>query len=101
MINFIKTAVSKTISPNQSELHSAVACTIFTLMQEEIVVTFNESEIFDLIVLTKIIRKKFLEWSGKELSESNPLDYAELYSKFGGNPLVFLNNYQNYLGPIE
>ncbi len=104
MINFIRRGVSKIVPIQQHELNNAVVCSILTTIQEDKPIIFNNTEQFDIVVLAKIIRNKFLSFSkqrNKELSEMTPLEYAEMYELINGNPLVFLNNYQNYLGPIE
>lgn len=104
MINFIRRGVSKIVPIQQHELNNAVVCSIFTTIQEDKPIIFNNIEQFDIVVLAKIIRNKFLSFSkqrNKELSEMTPLEYAEMYESINGNPLIFLNNYQNYLGPIE
>ena len=104
MINFIRRGVSKIVPIQQHELNNAVVCSILTTIQEDKPIIFNNTEQFDIVVLAKIIRNKFLSFSkqrNKELSEMTPLEYAEMYESINGNPLVFLNNYQNNLGPIE
>lgn len=104
MINFIRRGVSKIVPIQQHELNNAVVCSILTTIQEDKPIIFNNIEQFDIVVLTKIIKNKFLSFSkqrNKELSEMTPLEYAEMYESINGNPLIFLNNYQNYLGPIE
>lgn len=104
MINFIRRGVSKIVPTQQYELNNAITCSILTTIQEDKPIILNNNEQFDIVVLTKIIRSKFISFSkqrNKELSEMTPLEYAEMYESINGNPLVFLNNYQNYFGPIE
>ena len=104
MINFIRRGVSKIVPIQQYELNNAIACSILTTIQEDKPIILNNTEQFDIVVLTKIIRSKFISFSkqrNKELSEMTPLEYAEMYESINGNPLVFLNNYHTYFGPIE
>ena len=104
MIEFVKRAVSQVIYKTNKELYNGVVCSILSIIQEDVPIIRAELEIFDFVSLAKIFNSKFAaesERKDQELSELTPLDYAELYEHFGGNSIIFLRNYQNYIGPIE
>jgi len=99
MLKLIRNAVDVYVLKQQKELHSAIVCTILTMQQEDIILYPG---VHDLAEIASTLADVYLEISKIDLSELTPLDYAELYSTVtGGNTILFLKNYQNYIGPIE
>ena len=99
MINFIKKAVQQCTDPKRKELFNGLACSIYTMLLEDIILY---GDVYDLAEIAEIIKESYLNITNIELSECTPLDYAELYAQVvAGNSVVFLRNYQQYFGQIE
>lgn len=99
MINFIKKAVQQCTDPNKKELFNGLACSIYTMLLEDIILYNN---LYDLAEIAEMIKESYINISQTELSECTPLDYAELYEQVvAGNSVIFLRSYQQYFGIIE
>ena len=99
MINFIKKAVQQRTDPNRKELSNGLACSIYTMLLEDIILY---GDVYDLAEIAEIIKESYLNITNIELSECTPLDYAELYAQVvAGNSVFYLRNYQQYFGQIE
>lgn len=105
MINIIKRAVESQVSQRaHGTLSNGVACALYCLLQEDLRILENlNKEIFDLAKMAEIIGGNFIELSkDKDIMECTPLDFADMYcKKYKGNSIIFLKNYQDYIGPIE
>lgn len=100
MIEFIKKAVQQSTDPKRKELFNGLACSIYTMLSENITNLYGD--IYDLAEIAEIIKESYINTSQIELSECTPLDYAELYANvIAGNSVLFLRNYQQYFGTIE
>ena len=98
MINFVKKAVTLSVPKFQKELFNGLACSIYTMLLEDIILY----DIYDLAEIAEIIKESYLNITNIELSECTPLDYAELYAQVvAGNSVFYLRNYQQYFGQIE
>lgn len=99
MLKLIKNATEVYVLKEQKELFNAIVCAILTMQQEDIILYPG---VHDLAEIANTLADVYLEISKIDLSELTPLDYAELYSTVTyGNTILFLRNYQNYIGPIE
>lgn len=99
MLKLIKSAVKVYVNEKQVELFNALVCSILTMQQEDIILYPG---VHDLAEIADMFADSMIAISKEELSELTPLDYADLYSTIiGGNTILFLKNYQNYIGPIE
>lgn len=99
MIEFIKKAVQQSTDPNRKVLFDGLACSIYTMLLEDIILYDN---VYDLAEIAEMIKESYLNITNIELSKCTPLDYAELYAQVvAGNSVVFLRNYQQYFGQIE
>ncbi len=103
MINFIKRGTSKVIK--NKNIHNMIVCSIFTSIQQDIIVVHENKECFDIVKIAEFMKLNFIKLaSSKSIKfiDITPLQCAEFYQiVLKGNSLLFLNNYQNYIGPIE
>jgi hypothetical protein len=100
MINFIKRAVAKEINPTNIGMYNGIVCIIYTMLEQDLK---NTELSFDLVKIARYIKRLLLENNEDKLIQNfSPLDYADYYSTIlGGNSILFLKNYQTYLGQLE